>query len=76
MAKVEHDREGCIGCGACAAVYPEGWEMAEDGKSNLKEGQKREGDGWYEKEITSDEELKGHKEAEAGCPVNVIHVKE
>ena len=27
--KFFHDREGCIGCGACAAIDPDNWEMNE-----------------------------------------------
>ncbi|MEK6821544.1 MAG: ferredoxin, partial [archaeon] len=36
--KIQHDRPNCIGCGACAAVAPDYWEMSPvDGKSDLKE---------------------------------------
>ena len=42
--KIDHDRPNCIGCGACAAVAPEFWEMsAVDGKSDVK-GSAREED--------------------------------
>lgn len=41
--KIIHDRKICIGCGACAAVCPDFWEMADDGKSDLK-GAKAESD--------------------------------
>ena len=33
MAKV--NKEKCIGCGACAAICPEGFEM-KDGKAKVK----------------------------------------
>jgi ferredoxin len=74
MAKVmiEQDHEGCIGCGACVAVYSIGWEMGDEGKSNLK-GSKKRADSWTEKEAT-EEEAKHHQEAAESCPVNVIHV--
>jgi len=35
MAKITIDREKCIGCGACAALCPEGFEM-KDGKAVVK----------------------------------------
>jgi len=72
-AKLEHDRETCIGCGACAAIHPEGWEMADDGKSNIKGGTKRD-DGWEEKELTDEKDIQLHKEAAESCPVNCIHL--
>ena len=71
--KLEHDREGCIGCGACAAIAPERWDMDEnDGKSDIKDGKDRE-DGWQEIEI-QDSELEINKDAAESCPVNVIHI--
>ena len=35
--KFFHEREGCIGCGACANIDPVNWEMNEDGKADLKD---------------------------------------
>ena len=32
------DKEACIGCGACAATCPEGFEMGGDGKAAVKDG--------------------------------------
>ena len=40
MPRIIHEREKCIGCGACAAVCPEFWEMKGDGKSHLKKSSK------------------------------------
>lgn len=34
--KIIVERPKCIGCGSCAALCPDFWEMAEDGKSFLK----------------------------------------
>lgn len=71
--KILHDRPGCIGCSACAAVAPDHWEMNDDGLSDIKGGKNRE-DSWQEKEI-SEEEFKENMEAAESCPVNVIHLK-
>ena len=34
MVKVDQDK--CIGCGACASLCPDGFEMGDDGKSHVK----------------------------------------
>lgn len=59
--KIIHEIDKCIGCGACAAVCPDNWEMTGD-KSKAKK--------------TDLKEIGCNKEAEEGCPVNCIHVKE
>ncbi|HIH23330.1 TPA: ferredoxin [Candidatus Micrarchaeota archaeon] len=69
--KVIHDRPICIGCGACAAVCPEFWEMAGDGKSDLKGG-KKIGD----TQVLELKEIKCNMEAAQSCPVNCIHIEE
>ncbi len=76
--KVEHDRPGCIGCGACAALAPEFWEMDADGKSDLKNCQKKEENNEIVLESLDIEEkdFEKHKEAASACPVNVIHIIE
>ncbi len=35
MPRVSVDKEKCIGCGACAAICPDGFEM-KDGKAYVK----------------------------------------
>jgi ferredoxin len=35
MAKISIDKKKCIGCGACASICPDGFEMA-DGKAKVK----------------------------------------
>lgn len=67
--KIQHDRPNCIGCGACAAINPEDWEMDADGKSNLI-GAKKVG-AMEEKEV---ENIGANKDAAEACPVNVIHI--
>jgi len=70
MATVMHEREKCIGCGACTAVCPDFWEMGEDGKSVLKDGKKKGKN--FELEV---KDPSCNKEAEGTCPVQCIHVK-
>lgn len=73
--KIEHDRPGCIACGACAAVSPESWTMSpDDGKSDLVGSQHiTEGNEIVKEELELDD-LKTNKEAADCCPVNVIHI--
>ena len=60
--KIEIDRNECIGCGSCAAVCSDFFEMSDDGKADLK------------KPETDD--IGCAKEAAGGCPVSAIHIKE
>lgn len=74
---IDHDRPNCIGCGACAAVAPEFWEMsALDGKSDVKDSQHEEdvGEIVREKLDINDEHYTKNREAADCCPVNVIHL--
>lgn len=66
MAKysIEHDREDCIGCGACVSVCGKNWSMGADNKSNPT------------KTDIDDKDLKCNMDAAKGCPVNVIHIIE
>lgn len=58
--KITQDRTKCIGCGACVAVCPGNWEMAQDGKSKCK---------------NPNSDLPCNKKAASGCPVKCIKVK-
>lgn len=57
---IEHNRDICIGCGACAAACPDNWEMADDGKSKCKK--------------TELDEVGCNQEAADKCPVKCIEV--
>jgi len=52
----------CIGCWACVWLCPDLFEFNENSKSIVKRQPKNE------------EEWKCAKQAENGCPVNVIHI--
>ena len=70
MPKVIQEREKCIGCGSCAALCPNYWEMAEDGKSRFKKSNQN-AEGNYELEV---ENIECNQEAADACPVQVIHI--
>jgi ferredoxin len=69
---IRHDRNNCIGCGACVSINPNGWEMEEDGKS-MCIGARKGKDGMFEKDI-EEKEFELNKQAADACPVNVIHI--
>jgi ferredoxin len=72
MTKIIFEREKCIGCGACAAVCPVHFKIADDGKSELIDSKSDSKDGNLEKEI---EKPECAKDAADGCPVQCIHIK-
>ena len=56
------DRSGCIGCGLCADICPEVFQMAEDGLAEVVG------------EITPESETAAQEAAES-CPVSVITIE-
>ena len=69
--KIEYPRPECIGCGACAAVSPDYWEMMDDGKSSIKGGKKA---GENEEKEIEEKDLATNKEAAESCPVDIISI--
>ena len=65
--KIKHDKDACIGCGACVSMNPDVWEMDSDGKAKLKNSENDE------LEI-SDEAFEKNKQIADICPVNAIHI--
>ena len=58
---IKQDKNACIGCGACAAICPDNWEM----------------DGGKAKPIKTEMTDVGcNKEAANACPVQCIKIEE
>ncbi len=70
--KIFQERPKCIGCGSCAAVCPDGYEMGEDGLATLKGGEVDE-TGNVTLEVN---EVGCHHEAAEVCPVQIISIQE
>ncbi|MEM2916712.1 MAG: ferredoxin [Candidatus Woesearchaeota archaeon] len=73
--KIIYNREDCIGAAACIAAYPERWEMADDGRADLKGGKSNDDNSVQELEISEDE-FKQMMDAAQACPVSVIHIED
>ncbi|HOZ36972.1 MAG TPA: ferredoxin [bacterium] len=63
MSAIKVDKQKCIGCGSCVAMYPELFKLGSDGKSEV---------------LSSDYESHHHTKEEiiAVCPVNAISIKD
>lgn len=59
----------CVSCGACAANYPEHFEIKGDGKAHLIKPEGVEADG---REWQTIEDNNPVKDAVAGCPAQTI----
>ncbi len=70
--KIVHDRDTCIGCGACASVAPDYWVMNSDGKSDIVGGSKS-GNG-DEEVLSLEKDYELNHDAAESCPVNCIHL--
>ncbi|PIN76388.1 ferredoxin [Candidatus Woesearchaeota archaeon CG10_big_fil_rev_8_21_14_0_10_36_11] len=70
---VTHKKKECIGCGACAAVAPDYWEMDEEGFAHLKKSV-ASSDVWI-LNIDTEEAKVINQEAADVCPVDIISVK-
>lgn len=70
--KIIHQREKCIGCGACAAVCPEFWSLAEDGKAKLKGGKTNPQTGDDELQIAKNG---CNQNAAEACPAQIIKIE-
>lgn len=73
MAKIVLEKDKCIGCGTCAALCPEFWEV-EGGKATIKGAQKKSGDREELDAKLDDKQIECNKQCEENCPVACIQV--
>lgn len=71
--RVEFDREGCIGAGACVAANADYWFIDDDGKATFKNSSFDKAKNMWVLYI-EESDLQKHMDAAGVCPVNVIHV--
>lgn len=74
MPKIVHDTVNCIGCGACAAICPDFWELGDDSKAHLKGGKVTKEHGEVIKEELTVKQLGCNKDAAESCPAKVISI--
>jgi ferredoxin len=72
--KIVHEREKCIGCGACAAINPNCWKMnVDDAKVDLLNSEEKGNEFILELDGSKKED---NVEAAESCPVNCIFIFE
>ena len=69
MAKIQIEREKCIGCGSCAALCPKYFEIVDDGKSHIVGANKQDVE---ELEV---EKIECAQQAAQACPAQCIFVE-
>lgn len=62
--KVKVDKDSCIGCGACAAICPEVFDLNDDGLSEVKT------------EEVKNNNIDDVKDAVDSCPTGAIEIEE
>ena len=70
--KVVYDREHCIGCGSCAVVCCDFWEIGKDGKAVLRKGKLNPKTAKYEITFEWSDERGCNSDAVEVCPAKVI----
>ena len=71
--KVKVNKDACIGCGACAAICDEVFEINDEGLSEVKVEENKE----KEEFVSVKEELQDEvRDAADSCPTGAIEVEE
>lgn len=71
--KIRHIYKKCIGCGTCAAICPEYFDMGEDGLAHLKNAAFDEQD---DEVLEISKVVSELKDALDSCPVQIIKLEE
>ena len=71
MPKIVHFRDDCIGCFSCIQCAEDNWEVAEDGKVNLKRSQKKNKTCVAE---IAELEVENNQLAAQACPMGIIRL--
>lgn len=69
---IAHKKPECVGCGLCAEVAPNYWRMDDDGEAQLVSVTREYGPFQYADGFPED--AAPLREAEAGCPVDIIRI--
>lgn len=74
--RVEYNRAGCIGAGACVAAGPDFWTLSEsnDAKADIKASLKPRKEGENQFLEFDEKDLQQHLDAAQACPVLVIKI--
>ncbi len=73
MLKISHKKIECIGCMLCAEAAPNYWHMDDDGMAQLNQVLNTRDSFEFAEGFEEDREIL--KDAESGCPVNIIKVE-
>lgn len=69
MKKIKVNQDVCIGCGACAGMCPEVFELTDNGVADVKKGNED-----FDK--LNDSVKENVTDAKEGCPAGAISVEE
>ncbi len=73
LVRIFHKKPECIGCGLCAEVAPNYWIMDDDGEAQLINIVREDKTFQYGEGFPEDMDML--KEAEEGCPVDIIRIE-
>jgi ferredoxin len=72
LIRIAHKKPDCIGCALCAEVAPQYFRMDGDGEAELVQVVREDRSFQYGEGFAEDRQIL--KEAEAGCPVDIIRI--